>query len=149
MLSSKGKRRGANIFLKKYAANKTLDTIVAQQQRNLDRYQVVSIVKKAAVEDDVFRQRLYDSISKLVPDHDQAIKIFESQLDDVTYASPDGYLIDSTGEQYLSYLKMGRYSVEEPEYSSGEEAEILITDAAKQGISIDLSDSRKKLRSSN
>ena len=53
MLCSKGKRQGANIFLKKYAANKTLDTIVAQQQRNLDRYQVVSIVKKAAVEDDV------------------------------------------------------------------------------------------------
>ena len=113
LITNENRSHSQKRFLRRYNATQVIAARSAQHQDNLQKLQVVSLVKNAIAEDEGVRSALFASISKQLPDKPNAIDIFQRQLNDITSCDPDGIPIQSFSDQVLDYLKMGDYGIGE------------------------------------
>ena len=99
-------------FLKQYSVTETVKLQTAQHQAGLKRLQIAGIVKEAVTDNDELQQKLFESVKKQFPNNPNALEIFKSHLEEITSQDPDGYDLDTFGQQFLNYLDMGDYAGE-------------------------------------
>ena len=112
MLWSDSRRCAGQRFLKQYSVTETVKLQTAQRQAGLKRLQIAGIVKKAVTDNDELQQKLFESVKKQFPNNPNALEIFKSHLEEITSQDPDGYDLDTFGQQFLNYLDMGDYAGE-------------------------------------
>ena len=138
MMHSNDRSHSDKRFLKRYNAQQVIAQRNLQREENLQKLQVASIIKKAVAENNGLQSKLFDSIKQQIPDNPQAFDIFQRQLENITSKDPDGMWVDSFAEQFLEFLQMGDYALEETANDDDVELEDALREAKELGISTSL-----------